>query len=284
MAAWLTYLKERFPLPVYVPLVGGFCASGALLGGGRLAALPLAVSFIGLMLFFALLRLMDELKDYGKDQIAHPDRPLPRGLLSTAQVEHTIRLGAVAMLAWGLCAAVLTHTSAGDAYLLVTAYLWLMYREFYCGPWLEQRPLLYALTHQLILLPICYFCVLVFQPDLLTDPLPLYFSLCSLGAFLVYEVCRKLDPDAHPVLRTYLSVYGRSGTFIIVLLATLVAGAGAWALDLHRVLLPVEAVLLLSLTVLWLRPAAYKIPEGLAGLSLLVHLWAIPAKSAWPAL
>ena len=42
------------------------------------------------MLFFAELRLMDELKDYEKDLIAHPERPLPRGLLSREEVRAAV--------------------------------------------------------------------------------------------------------------------------------------------------------------------------------------------------
>ena len=41
--------------------------------------------FIGVSLFLIFiteLRFMDELKDYEKDKIAHPDRPLPRGLVT----------------------------------------------------------------------------------------------------------------------------------------------------------------------------------------------------------
>ena len=283
MAAWLTYLKERFPLPVYVLVVGGLCASGASLSSGSVAALAIGVSFFGLMLFFALLRLMDELKDYDKDQVAHPDRPLPRALLSVSQTKQMVQRGAASMLVAALCAGVLTDVRAGGAYLLVTGYLWLMYEEFYCGAWLEQRPLLYALTHQLILIPICYFCVLVVQPEMLTSLLPFYFGLCSLGAFFAYEVCRKLDPEAHPILRTYLTVYGRWGAFVIVLVATLVAAAGAGALGLQHLLLPVQVMLMLSLSVLWFKPGAYRIPEGVAGLSLLLHLWAIPVVGAWSA-
>jgi hypothetical protein len=276
MSAWLTYLKERFPLPVYLLLVGGFSLSGLLVGGGEFATGPFAVSFGGMMLFFWLLRLMDELKDYAKDRIGHPERPLPRGLLGTGQVERAIRFGGIAMVGWSAGAALLANVAAGSCYLVVTAYLWLMYREFYCGGWLEQRPLFYALTHQVILFPLCYFCVLVARPELIADPLPFYFALCTLGAFFAYEVCRKLDPQAHPVLGTYLVVYGAARTFVIVLAATVVAGSGAVALGLHHLLLPVQGVVLLSLAVLWLKPGAYKIPETVAGVSLLLHLWAVP--------
>lgn len=279
MAAWLIYTQERFPLLAYALIVGGFSLSGLTIAGTGFKVVPFATSFVGVMLFFALLRLMDERKDYDKDRVAHPERPLPRGVLQVARVEAVIRHGAWSMVGLGIVSAVLVNPVAGACYLLVTGYLWLMYREFFCGPLLEPRPVLYALTHQLVLLPLCYFCVLVADPGLLADPTPLYFSACVAGAFLGYEVCRKLDPQAHPILKTYLSVHGRGGTALLVLAAMTVAGLGAVALGVETLLLPLQALLLLSLGVIWIRPAAYKLPEKISGLTLLAHVYAVPVRA-----
>ena len=284
MAAWLTYLRERFPLPVYLLLVSGLVASGALFSSSRIDWQPATISFVGLMIFFAVLRLMDELKDLEKDKIAHPERPLPRGIITVNQAEQAVSIAAAFMLLWALCSALITNYAAGACYAIVTAYLWLMYREFYCGTWLEQRPLLYAVTHQLILVPLAYFSVLLTSPELLTSADTLYFSLPLIGAFFGYEVCRKLDPQAHPVLRTYLHTHGRVGSLLIVSAAMLIAGTGAWLLELSTVLWPFEIALLLSMTLIWLRPDAFKITEGVAGLCLIAHLWAIPVKVLWSSL
>jgi len=278
MAAWLTYLKERFPLPVYLVLVAGFVLSGQLLYGQALEWLPVVLSFIGLLVFFALLRLMDELKDLDKDRIAHPERPLPRGLITSDEAGTVIVAGIIFMLGWSLATALVANTAAAIAFAAVTAYLWLMYREFYCGAWLEPRPLLYAISHQLIIVPMAAFSVLVAAPGRLADAATIQLSLPLLGAFFAYEVCRKLDPEAHPVLQTYLVVHGRGRTFSIVLVALLVAGAGARLLELGPILWPFEALLLATVTVIWWRPAAYRIPESAAGICLLAHLWAIPLK------
>jgi hypothetical protein len=189
-----------------------------------------------------------------------------------------ILAGIIFMLGWSAAVALLANTVAGVSFLVVTVYLWLMYREFYCGAWLEPRPLFYAITHQLIIIPMAAFSVLVAAPERLADAATFQFSLPLLGAFFAYEVCRKLDPAAHPVLKTYLAVHGKARTFAIVLVALLLAGAGAWLLELYRILVPVEAVLLATMTVIWWRPQAYRVPEGVAGVCLIVHLWAIPLK------
>jgi 4-hydroxybenzoate polyprenyltransferase len=280
VAAWLTFIRERFPLPVHLLLCGGFAATGVVLGGGRLQRLPLAVSFVGLLLVFALLRLMDDYKDLEKDRVAHPGRPLPRGLLDVGRVQGVIRASVGFMATWALVAVLLTTQAAGVAYLGVTAYLWLMYREFYLREWLQRRPVSYAVTHQLILIPLSGYSVLVASTGPWWPSAAVGLSLLTLGAFFAYEVCRKLDPAAHPILRTYLHVHGRARVFAMVTAAMFVAGAGARMLDVADVLWPIEAGLLLSLIAIWLRPAAFAIPEAVAGLSLLAHLWIVPVRSA----
>ena len=158
----------------------------------------------------------------------------------------------------------------------MTAYLWLMYREFYCGAWLEPRPLIYAVTHQLVIVPLAAMSVLISAPERLWSAPTYQLSLPLLGAFFAYEVCRKLDPQAHPVQRTYLHAHGRTPVFLMVLAAMAIAGVGAWLLDLAVPLWPVEAALVVSVTVIWWRPRAFKVPEAVAGLCLIVHLWAVP--------
>jgi 4-hydroxybenzoate polyprenyltransferase len=284
MSRWLTYLKERFPLPVYVLLVGGIVLSGLYLESGRFDLRAFLLAFIGIMLFFSELRLMDELKDYKKDLEAHPERPLPRGLLTPEEVRKAIGIKAVVMLAYGGLVAFLANPFAGACYGILTVYLWLMYREFFVGSWLEKRAIWYAVSHQIIMIPLAAFCVLVFRPAMLYDTMTLYMGLCMLGSFFSYEVCRKLDPKAHPVLKTYLYMYGPKGTAVLVLCASAVAAFGAYRLGLEMLLWPMETLLLISLILLFAKPDKFKIIEGVASLSLLVHLWAIVIQhfAGWP--
>jgi len=275
MTRWLTYFKERFPLPVYLILACGLTLSGLFLDHGRFGWHGFLLSFFGLLLFFFQLRLMDEIKDYEKDVIAHPERPLPRGLVSVTEASRVIAVLMLGMLLYALASGFLANWTACLSYLAITGYLWLMYREFYTGGWLDERPFLYALTHQVITLFVAVFAVAVTRPQLALEPQTLYLGGMIIGAFLCYEVCRKLDPQAHPVLKTYLSVYGLTRTIAIAVLALLLAAYGAWGLGWQLILWPLEVVVFLSMLVLYLKPAAYKITEGMATLSLMVHLWII---------
>ena len=282
MGAWMTFLKERLPLPSYLVLVMGLAISGSALGNASAAVRPsaaiwgaTAIAAAGAFMFFAVLRIMDEYKDYEKDRVAHPHRPLPRGLLAPEQVAGAVNGLAVAMLVFGVVVG-LRNGPAGLGYLLVTGYLWLMYREFYAGTWLAKRPLLYAASHQIIILPLCYFCVLVFDPAAWRHLQPALLGITVLGAFFAYEICRKLDPQAHPLVQTYLSHYGRATTLVFALCTVALSALGALGLGLERMLWPLEGILTALLALLILSPNRYKIIEYGASVSLALHVWAIP--------
>ena len=151
-----------------------------------------------------------------------------------------------------------------------------MYREFYAGAWLAQRPLLYAASHQIIILPLCYFCVLVFDPAAWRHLQPALLGITVLGAFFAYEICRKLDPQAHPLVQTYLSHYGRATTLVFALCTVALSALGALGLGLERMLWPLEGILTALLALLILSPNRYKIIEYGASVSLALHVWAIP--------
>ncbi len=274
MTAWMTYVRERFPLPVYALLVGGFVLSAAAAAGSPLEVAATAFGAAGLLAFFFELRLMDELKDLEKDRVANPDRPLPRGLLNPDGVRRTVAGIALGMGAYGVALAPVAGVPAAAAFLLLTVYLWLMYREFYLGAWLVDRPILYAATHQIVLLPMSAFAALCYRPESWQTPAVWYTGLVSLGGFFAYEVCRKLDPAAHPILKTYRSMYGLGGSAALVAVSLGIAAAGAAGLGRSHALLlwPTEAILLASLP-LAAHPKRFKWVEGIASISLLLHLW-----------
>ena len=75
---WITFFKERTPLGSYGLLAMGPAISGSMLTH-QLNFLLIACAFMGFFLFLIVLRMMDEYKDFDKDILAHPTRPLPRG-------------------------------------------------------------------------------------------------------------------------------------------------------------------------------------------------------------
>ncbi len=277
MKSWFIYLKERFPLPVYFLLSGGLAASGSVLVGRPVGSIQTAYAFLYAIWLFATLRLMDELKDYDKDVIAHPTRPLPRGVLNVNVVERVIHGSMVigTALSFGFFA---FDLMAAVSALVSTAWLWLMYKEFYLGERLSKRPLLYAITHQIILIPFCLALSVLPMEDGAVNYFVFWWSVGVLGSFFTYEVSRKLDPKAHPVLGTYLSVYGKAGSLAIVfgLLALCVVAGINVMLPFWTI--PWALLTVLSYGLLWFPRSQssgklHKVIEGFATVSLFFFIW-----------
>lgn len=275
---WGIYLKERFPLIPNILVAWGMilsCARLALPAGAPLPHLEFAVGFVGAIVFLAQLRFMDELKDVEKDKIAHPDRPLPRGLFTTAEFARWIVLFQSVMIALAIATGLLLNPTAGIFFGVGTVYLYLMYREFFL-PSLARSPFLYAITHQAITVPMLGFGVALFAPDFFRTPEFGWFSMLLVSAFFAFEIGRKLDPRAHPLLTTYLVVYGRMKTVsaLGILLSLLVVSAVK--LGLGIVFIPLGGIALLSLSLVFFAPEKFKWIEAILTVVLLASLWTVP--------
>lgn len=275
MGRWITYVRERFPLHTFIVLVAGISLSGIYLDGKSFRILPFLISFFGILLFFALLRLMDEVKDYEKDRIAHPDRPLPRGLIKKEEAVYLINIAIPILVAYSMFVWVVLQEVAALTYLCIVIYLWLMYQEFFIGKWLNRHPLIYGLSHQIIVFPVVFFAIAVNNPGHVMSPASWSLAVMLLGAFFCYEICRKLDPHAHPILATYIHFYGFRRTFEIAAISLAVSAMGATALNLTPLLLPCEILVLVSLSLLFFQPAWFLLPEVAASISLILHVWAV---------
>ncbi len=260
-------------MPVYVTLVAGFVASGTLIVGGSVVSHHALAAFIGLMVFFAMLRMMDEVKDYQKDKVANPTRPLPRGLLDVNVVKGVILNTVLGMLGYALLLALVYSWQAGVVYLFLTGWLWLMYKEFYSGTWLEERQILYAITHQFILVPVTLLPIVLTSPEALFQTIPWQFAGLIVGSFFTYEVCRKLNPNAHPLLHTYRQMYGVKKVFLIICCTCALDVAMANALGLSS--LRAGALLVLGSYLVCIPKNKYKVVESFATVSLVIHIWSI---------
>lgn len=193
LVRWAAFVGERFPLLVHLPLVLAF-------GGGNLvvalhgsAVQPSAGSMAAILaltlLFFFRLRLFDELKDHDTDLTEHPERPLPRGLVSAAEA----RSVAAGSLVLEGAIALLLGLPTTAAWVLAAIYSLLMYREFFCGRWLRPKMELYAVTHTLVAGGMGWFiaCAATDFPPWELGPAVLAFALVNWSVFNVFEFARK---------------------------------------------------------------------------------------------
>ena len=221
------YVWERYP-PIPAALLAGLWAAGAFAvsGGTGETWRPIAASAVVFLFLFAL-RLADERKDAKRDAELHPDRAVPRGLVTLrellpaemaawiAQAGLALALGVTPFLAW----------------LAVFAYGMLMRVEFFAGEYLESRPFLYALTHQPVVLVLNAFLLFAFGAlprELASAPILLYQG-ATLAAMFAYELSRKFRaPEAEdPRDNTYGAVHG---PVLPAIVAAILAAASGVAL------------------------------------------------------
>jgi 4-hydroxybenzoate polyprenyltransferase len=152
-ARFRIYQAERFPFATYAPLITCFVFSSAAysrLARGAPGFVPWPIFLLGTytaLVFFFLLRVLDEHKDADVDLRFRPELPVPRGLVTLTELRWiggTLFVIALALNA--LFAPVLLW-----AMLVVAAWATLMTKEFFVRDWLRAQPTAYLVTHMAIM-------------------------------------------------------------------------------------------------------------------------------------
>ena len=252
MTRWITYQRERFPLARHVPLVAvtSVCvlAYAARTSG---AAFPDPGRTLGAcltaLLFFLLLRILDEFKDAAEDAAHRPYRPVPCGLVTLRELGALGLLAAAAQLALAALFAPATLPWLLGAW----AYLALMTREFFAPAWLHARPAAYMLSH-LVIVALFQLNVAAWGGAALPASALVWLVAASLGGGALIEVGRKLraPEQEEPGVQTYTAAWGRRTALAVWIgcaAFSLVGVLGAVSLSLIPTALGVSLLLGLGL-------------------------------------
>ena len=210
---WWTYQRERFPVWKNGFLIAVFSSASVgysqLVRGnlGLLDTKALLVAFITVFLFFLQLRIADEFKDLEDDRRYRPYRPVPRGLITLRELGWLAVLSMIGQ--WGL--GIWLHPPLVNLLLLVWIYWGLMSQEFFMGTWLKQHPIVYMLSHMIILPLINFYataCDWLVQAD--SIPAISWYLITSFLNGIVIEVGRKIraPQDEEVGVETYSSLWG----------------------------------------------------------------------------
>ena len=230
------------------------------------------LSFFALLTFIVELRIMDEYKDYEKDKIANVTRPLPRGLITLPECLRLIHVFLFALWVYVFLAYIFFGPTPAICLAIVNIWLYLMYKEFFIGTNLANYALIYAITHQVIIIPVVFFIVALINPAMVFTLKSFGFSLLLFGSFFTYEVGRKLNPDADKVLKTYLGMYGPYKTTTILAVLLLIPLYGAYLLNAFYWELIPNLMVYSHLPFIILKPNYFKRIEGLIGLFLMYNM------------
>lgn len=235
MRRWWTYQEERFPVVkygflIFVFAVGALCHSSLLRGVQEFPAPKSAiVAFASVFLFFAILRIADEFKDFEDDTNFRPYRPVQRGLVTLNELRNvglafaTIQLG--------------LHLWLGSIAVFFLLFGWfylsLMTKEFFISSWIKPRAIPYMITH-MVIIPLMALTALACDWGTVAEPqIPLkagYFLTVCLFSGFVIEIGRKIraPEDEETGVVTYSAEWGLKRA-LIVLMGMMIAG-GTFAL------------------------------------------------------
>jgi 4-hydroxybenzoate polyprenyltransferase len=158
---WGGFIRERFPLSNHILLIIFYCSANAVVAYASVNTRPVLsmdgiLGAVMILCVFLHLRIFDEIKDFEKDRTAHPERPLPRGLISVWEAERV----AVAVILAEIGFGIYVGPPAFLAACCVIVYSLLMYKEFFIGDWLRPRLATYAFTHTIIS---CWMSLLIYS-------------------------------------------------------------------------------------------------------------------------
>lgn len=185
--------------------------------------LSLAATIVLVVGMFLILRICDELKDAEDDARHRPSRPVPRGLVSLGELRN-VAIGVGVVQAF-----VLLVEAPGLWVLLVSTWGWvvLMTFEFGAGAWLKRRPVVYLLSHMMVMPFIAMLAMGVASGSLmvLIDPVAWFLAAIAFSCGIVMEIGRKVWDEEIEGVETYSRLWGRSGAaarWLIVVASTTV--------------------------------------------------------------
>jgi len=214
MYRWWIYQKERFPVFQYGLLVISVCLAALIFSraaGGRHGFPPLRymlTAIVSTFLFFLQLRILDEFKDFSDDLQYRAYRPVPRGLVHLAELK--IVFVAAAGIQLGL--ALWLNPRMLLPLIAVWSYMLLMRVEFFAGKHLKKLPVLYLISHMLIM-PLIYFyitaCNWLAAGHSIPKGLPELLAMGFTNGFVI-EIGRKIRPtkDEEVGVETYSLLWG----------------------------------------------------------------------------
>lgn len=223
------FVLERFPISSYVPLIAALVLCGrasAGLASGAGVSLSWELASVGLAVAFAFLqlRILDELRDEAQDRVGRPYRPLPRGLVSRAEL---YGLASASAIAGGGIAAI-EGGVASAWYALALAVIWPLGLDVIHRWPIARSVVSIALVHSVIVPVILLFVWSSHTPPVLSVHLAATVLLVW-GAGLTLEIARKtLEADEERAgVETYSAALGRPRALSMTAFCLVAAGLGA---------------------------------------------------------
>ena len=238
MSKWWIYQKERFPIFQYVPMVIAFvfgglsysrrigdiafenwvCPEYALCIDLRESSqiFPYIAAIITTLIWFILLRIVDEHKDYEEDKKYRPYRAVPRGLITLKELRY------LAIILFAIQVGLTVWLNTALLFTLIIAYVWffLISVEFGISKWLKKQHTFYLLSHMVMILLINFYLTSIEWAPYGFHTILIPYLLAGYAAGLVFEVGRKIrsEEEEEEGVDTYSAVWGIKKSVVVWLI------------------------------------------------------------------
>ncbi len=231
-----TYQAERFPLAAHAPMTLLLCAGSVAAFTGALPVKAVLAGFAALLPLFFIMRVADEHKDHAEDMAFRPERPVPRGLVTLAELRLAGTVAALLPLTLALA-----FPAALLPLLLAAGWIAAMSVEFGLRDWLREHPVAYLVSHMLVM-PLLALLATSFAADI-AIPAILPVLALAFGAGLVLEIGRKLwgAEEEREGVETYSRLWGPARAATVWALTAAVTLALAATLAGHPALMALAA-------------------------------------------
>lgn len=229
-ARLLRYALERFPPWTHLSYALLLCAAVGLVSlsaTGMPVRLPLVsiptLAVVLLALFH--LRLLDDIKDFGKDRRLYPRRPLPRGLVSIREA----LLAAISCMVVETLLLLAFRPQHLAIILIFIGYSLLMYVGFFAKEWVESHVVVFVASHTAAALPLSLviFVLWTARPFWTAPPGVILLALAQCLLSAGYDLSRKLKtPDESGHVESYNRLLGHVRAAVLVFV-TLAGALGA---------------------------------------------------------
>jgi len=187
------YQRDRFPLIILVlSLIPAILSSGAIMSAHS-TILQMSYALIASVAYLLHIRIIDEHRDFGHDNVHHTERPVQIGVISKEELRY-IDILAILIL---ISIAVVAGQQAFIVVIVMLAYSYLAGKEFFCGEKIRQHFFTYNAVNlvQMLLMQIFVYTVFT-NPFPFTKLIFVHFLFTSVGT-IIFEFVRKLKRPGH---------------------------------------------------------------------------------------
>lgn len=230
---WISFFIERVPIIVLVPFSIGISWSTSILVHDSFFDLKqIVIASLYILMYFVMVRFIDEYKDVEKDKIGNPLRPIPSGRISEASVLRWIYVFFTILMCFTVSSFIEYRYALGTCSLALLLFTVCFYKQFFIH-WPDKFFIVEVIVDQVshLLLSLTVSCMM--DENAYTTLAPYLITLLMLGSFFTFDVCRKLDPTKDPKLLTYLVLYGKIVTFFLIFTGSVVSFLGVFLTCLY---------------------------------------------------